>query len=928
MMSKQRGDLVMKIAPLMLCALMVLSGCGKEDSKNFFESGKAFFAKKEYISAVIEFKNAVQKDPDNAELRFLLGSALREAGDPASAEIEFRKAIAGKYDPEIAYPLLYRTLLDIGQGDKVIREARDVPVTKSLTKAELGALVGEAFLVEGKLKEARDAFSVALSKDRSSVPAQLGMAKMFAIDQRFEEASKIADEILAQDPNSADAVLIKADLLHDTGNVEASKGMYRKAIELRPLSGKAYFNLVPVLLRERDIEGASKLVAQLKKLSPRTPTAQYLDAVVAFAQNDKLRAREALRDVLKGSPEYGPALLLAGATEHDLGSYLQAEEYLRKVVKNAPNESYPRRLLVSTYVKSGQSAKAREALAPMLEKWPNEPSTYVVAGEVAVATQDMAKATEYFQKAVTLDPKNATSRTRLGQARLLSGDIQRAVQDLEDASTSDPNQFEADIALVTHYLKEKQLDKAALKVESLTKKQPNHPITHNLRGLVMLSKGDRAGGRASFEKALEVAPTYLPAAHNLASLDLQDRKIQEARKRYELVIEKDPKHEDANLTLLSLLQRTGAPASELERVIDKWIGANPSSSAARLTKVNYLVQMGDKARALDAAKQAQAALPNDLQVLEATGRAQIAAGEYDQAISSFGKLATQSPKNTGPWVAQAEAFIGSKDWSGARSAFRKALDIQPDLILVRQGLVQVAIRAEKYDEALSEAQAIKTRWPKTGIGYTAEADVYAAQKKYPEAEKILREAPKDLTDPAATLRLHGLLLEQQKTKEADDVVMQWVAAHPNDMRVPIYLAEASGGKKDYASAAKWYKLALKTQPKNLAFMNNYAWVLGQLKDPSAIEVAEKALASAPNSPPVLDTVGWIYSENGNSKKGLELLGKASELAPNSGPIRLNYARALIKAGDKKAARDQLEQIQNLPISGGARKEAEELIKAL
>lgn len=270
----------------------------------------------------------------------------------------------------------------------------------------------------------------------------------------------------------------------------------------------------------------------------------------------------------------------------------------------------------------------------------------------------------------------------------------------------------------------------------------------------------------------------------------------------------------------------------------------------------------------------------------------------------------------------------TKDWNGARSAYKKALDIQPDLILVRQAMVQAAIRAEKYTDGISEAKTIQTRWPKIGVGYTAEADVYVAQKKFAEAEKILRDVPKDVTDPAASLRLHALLMEQQKGQEADEIVNQWIAAHPNDLRAPIYLAEASGARKDFASAAKWYKVALKAQPKNLAFMNNYAWALGQLKDPAAVEIAEKALASAPNSPPVLDTVGVIYSESGNSKKGLELLSKAAELAPNSAPIRLNYAKALIKSGDKKAARDQLEMIKGLPIGETVKEEANKLIATL
>jgi tetratricopeptide (TPR) repeat protein len=135
-------------------------------------------------------------------------------------------------------------------------------------------------------------------------------------------------------------------------------------------------------------------------------------------------------------------------------------------------------------------------------------------------------------------------------------------------------------------------------------------------------------------------------------------------------------------------------------------------------------------------------------------------------------------------------------------------------------------------------------------------------------------------------------------------------------------------QKDYPAAARWYKNILKTYPNNVVTLNNLAWVLGQLNDPTAIEYGQKALSLAPNAPAVMDTVGWLYVEKGDIPKGLELLNSAHQRAPGIASIQLNLAKALIKAGQGPAAREHLEALSRLPGDTPVRQEAEKLLATL
>ena len=82
---------------------------------------------------------------------------------------------------------------------------------------------------------------------------------------------------------------------------------------------------------------------------------------------------------------------------------------------------------------------------------------------------------------------------------------------------------------------------------------------------------------------------------------------------------------------------------------------------------------------------------------------------------------------------------------------------------------------------------------------------------------------------------------------------------------------------------------LELAPKNPMLLNNLAWALGKLNDKSALEVAQQALALAPNSPVVLDTYGSLLLDNGDGAKGVETLRKAVSLGPKLPQLRVNLA---------------------------------------
>ena len=78
----------------------------------------------------------------------------------------------------------------------------------------------------------------------------------------------------------------------------------------------------------------------------------------------------------------------------------------------------------------------------------------------------------------------------------------------------------------------------------------------------------------------------------------------------------------------------------------------------------------------------------------------------------------------------------------------------------------------------------------------------------------------------------------------------------------------------------------------------------------------------------MDTLGIMLIAKGDTARGLELQKKAVDGAPNAPGIRLNYARGLIMAGQKDAARKELETLQKLGDKFPGQAEVTKLMQGL
>lgn len=911
-----------------LLATLLLVGCGGESPEAMLVSAKEYLAKRDHKAATIQLKNVLQQKPDLGEARFLLGRALLDAGDATGAEVELRKAQSLNFAADQVTPLLAQTMLALGQIQKVTDDLAKAELTAPAAIADLQSSVGLAYMMQGKRDLAEAAFAKALVAVPGYPVALMGQARGKASQNDLPGAVALLDSALATSPTLYEAWQLKGDLMSAQGDAAGAMLAYRKALELQPAHLPAHAAVLRLLLAEGKIDEATKQVDAMKKIAPGHPQTNYFRALLAYQQKDFAAAKEASLEVLKVAPEYPLGLQLAGLIEYELKAYPQAEAYLLKALPKTPPLGLTRRALIASYLRTGQPGKALSILEPVLDQIDKDSNMLALAGQVFLQNGDIEKGGTYFAKSAALDPKNTGKRTSLALVNLAKGDTDMAFHDLQEVAATDTGN-RADLALIAAYLQRREFDQALKAVAVMEKKQPDNPLTHNLRGTALLGKRDVAGARKSFEKAVALNPAYYPAAANLANLDLVDKNPEQARKRFEAVLAKDPKNVQALLALAQLRAKAGGTTEEVVSLINAAMTADPTAPAPRLALIGLYLGKNEPKSALSAAQNAIAVLPDHPAILDAAGRAQQVAGELNQALATYGKLAALKPDLPLPYLRMAEIEVAAKNKEGALQNLQKALKVKADSLEAQRGIIMLELDAGRPQEAVAMARAVQKQRPKESIGYIFEGDAYAATKAWADAATAFRNGLKAVPGTSElAVRLNVVLVSAGSTAEADKFAETWLKDHPKDARFRLYVAEVATARKDYAAAAKHYRILIDAQPDNAAVLNNLAWVAGQLKDPKAIEYAEKANKLAPDQPAVMDTLGVMLVDKGNTARGLELLKKALGLTPQASQIRLNYAKALIKAGQKSEARAELDQLAKLGDKFPAQAEVAALLKGL
>jgi putative PEP-CTERM system TPR-repeat lipoprotein len=878
-------------------------------------------------AAVIELKNAVKAEPNNADVRLKLALVYLDIGDALSAEKELVRARElGGPMTEIV-PALSRTWIALGTPDKILDAIKPQTDGDPALRAVIATARGTGHATLRQYDDARRAFEEALQADPDHVAAKVGLARLAAVE-KAPEGPALIERVAADAPDDPEVLGLLADRYFADGKIAEAETILRKLVEQTPDNPNTRLSLAQVLVAGgKNDEAIAELDAVLKA-TPRLVVANHLRSLAAYQKRDFETAKFHSDTVLAQTSDLPAATLLGGAINFALGNNTQAAELLSRFLTRVPDHLPARRMLGLAELRLGNNTRAMEILGPLADKTTDDAQLLAMAGTAAVRAGQGEVGKRYFERAAELVPDNAELRAQLGTLRISLGDVEQGIGDLEEAIEKDPKLDRALLSLALTHLRNRDFDRAVDLARQLQAANPTSAIGHTLAGIALAGQGDAAGGRAEFTRALEINPKAVDGYINIAAMEAGSGDVDAAVTTLTkglAATDNDPRL----LTRLAQVHMSRQAYDKARRLLEQAISTKPEAVGPRALLADLHLRAGNAAEAVRLAEALKTRQPNEPVTLELVGKSYLATGRFDEAVVALRDLAAAVPQSAEAQFLLAQAYAGLKQVEPWKGALEKAIQQKPDFTQANLQLAALSVQTGDFERAKALVAEVHKVTRDEPLLLEVEGAIAVREGRMADAEELFRRALEARPASGFAIKLAEVQRRRGNAGQARATLETWLASNPADLTVRFLIANYDLSDGRYAESRAHYAELAAKQPDNALIRNNLAWLMWREHDyEAAREHADRALELAPNDARIKDTAGLVRLSLGHTAQAVTLLDEAATLLPDNLDIRFHQAQAHAAAGNADRARVILQQLLESNKSFGERAEAERLLEKL
>lgn len=912
------------------CCLLLICSAGisvaAEEQKSvaaLYEEALIQFQNKELATAIIHLKNILKRDQNFLAAHLLLGQAYLRQGEGALAERELNTARQlGADQALISIPLghayqqqrKYRQILD------EIKEGDFLPDLNS----EIMAIRGRAYLEQGEIDNAGQAFAKAESYDPEATAPLLGQVAVLMRKGEFSTTDALLQRAADLGPQDSDVWQTKGAVFHAQHQFEQAVKFYRKALELQPDNYKAQVSLAGAYMDLGKYDQALEELEKLRGKEVLDPQAPYLLGVVHSRLGDVKASKQAMveaSDIMSKLPtgvkeDHLESLLLSGLIDYSLNRMDEAYASLDLYVKRVPGNTGARKLMGSILFNRGQYDRVIQMLKPALGQIPNDYQLLTMLGTAYLKKGRHLRAIELLDRAVAVGGKAVEARTQLGLSLLAQGRGEVGLEQLGEVFAKAEDARLAGMTLVLERLKRHQNQEAVTIAKLLSERNPDNMNLLNLLASSEIAAGDIPAATKHLEQILKTDSGFLAAKINLAKIDLAQGRLEQARDRLEQA-QKDHPGDTLVLAELARLEEASGNAEEAVELLRKVVALDESSVSNNLQLGEIYMRLGMQQELTQQMQKLERVFPNDIQVMRMIGVAHLSQGDPDKAKISFRRMSKAAGYSPRVLLEAARLSGMAGDLEGASWALMKVLEDNPRSIPAQIAMAEVQLASGKQQQAADTIGQMIQFHPDEPSSYRLQADLAMSKGEFPNAIAGYKKAIAMGDSQNTNVQLYQAYLLSGDVRAGVEFLEKTIESSPkgdNSYRLSKLLAEGYLRLGDTNAAGAIYTGLVDAGMKDPVVFNELSLIRFKQGGKDALELARKAHALAPDDPAINDTLGWILVQTGSPEKGLRYLRNANIRASTSKIIRYHIASALVDLGRKDEAQQELEGLLG---SGGS-----------
>jgi len=863
----------MRSLALGLSILLLCSACGSKSKESLYEEGVKQLAAANPASAVVYFKNALEKDGNFVEARFQLAKAFAALGKTEQAEKEFTKVLSQNPSRDEVTLELARLACDSGKGEQALKLAERYLAGHPGSLEGLEAR-GISCAVLKRYDEAESSLRQALQQDPRRAQTKLELASLLRIAGKIDQAKTLLNEVVASDPGNVKALYLLGDLEKKQGNASRAAQLYQAVLAAKPADTVAQYKLGLIEIESGALEKAEKRADAVLKSAPNNGDGLRLKGLVHFQRGNYREAAASLQASLKSRPTVDGYYFL-GLCYYNQGELESALSQFRVILDRIPEARQARLMTGQTLIAQNRVEDAIAEIRKVLATDDSDAAAHNLLASAYLAQGMFEEGMRELNRATALDPKLVSAHLKKGYLYLSRGKNTQGESELASAVQAAPGALTGRLLLASYYQRQGKREMALSTLKAgLTGGKGDAPL-YNALAVLQFSSGERDQGMSSIARAKQVDPAFPASYQNLAAYYAASGDYPKASAEYGAFLRVSPRHAGALLGLAAICELSGKDAEALAQYKK---ATETRAPEAFLALAGYHRKKGEIDQALAVLDEAAKLAPRAVAPLETKGRLLAEAKRYREALKVFQDLEAVSQDHA--VSLQVETYLAMQEGGKAAEQARRLIAKYPTSARGHLTLAAVHQRQNDLDAALSDVQNGIRVDGKNELARLALGNVYLVRKDYGKAMAAYQDALRLKPDFVAALFAEGVLLDQT-------------------------------GKKREAVAK--YRAVLARSDSYLPALNNLAFLLanGYGNKEEALRLALEAFKRDPGNAAITDTVGYALLKNGRTVESLKVLEKAAALLPNDPSVRYHLALAYKESGDPSKAQQALQKALSL-----------------